>query len=51
MSLYDLIMQHGGVNKFSADDWRALGQGMIDDQETIDAMLAEGYENMEDDDV
>lgn len=43
MTLYELIMS--GVNRlFTRQDWSMLGKGEIDDQETIEKMLMEGYE-------
>ena len=49
MTLYDVIMGQGGTENFSSDDWARLGRGEIEDQDTIDAMLAEGYDAVGDD--
>ena len=47
MTLYDLIMT---AAKFTKMDWSRLGQGQIEDQETIGRMLMEGYEAVADED-
>lgn len=46
MSLYDMIM--GRAQEFCKADWAALGKGEIEDEELIAAMLAQGYEGLED---
>lgn len=48
MSLYDIIM-NSSRDEFTKADWAALGRGDIEDEEMIEAMLAQGYEGLVED--
>lgn len=43
MSLYDMIMEEAENEGYTKTDWSLLGSGDLDD-ETVEAMLAQGYE-------
>ena len=44
MTLYEMIMGGDEPGFFTKEDWSKLGKGLITDEGTIEAMLAEGYE-------